>query len=291
MRNRSRRSTPIPRANKYAEWQDNHLWMQFRFGEGTGTTTSDLSRRVINTTISGTTTGIWTNPALGIKPNSSGTYLWLLDADIPGIDDFYAVTNTDGDNLLTGEMIYVEFAMSIAAAPASDTTNYIMSMGRRDEAGTNDWGTFAWRINQNLQPTFQVQRRGQSSANTLRTAGAAGAMPADGTMHSYAMLLEPDGSVSWFKDGTLTASSSITISEGPIADTASGIALMSRHTSSSPWTPTSTPVGAGSVAPYVKRIHIGRCAHTAANLALIERLFVDMSATGQLPPYFGDITL
>lgn len=291
MRNRSRRSTPIPRANKYAAWKDNHLWMHFRFGEGTGTTTSDSSRRVVDTTINGTTTGIWTNPSLGINPNSAGTYLWLLDANIPGVDDFYAITNANGDNLLTGEMIYVEFAMSIAADPTGDTTNYIMSMGRRDETGTNDWGTFAWRINQNRRPTFQLQRRGIANQNTLISAGTDGVMPADGTMHSYAMLLEPDGTVSWFKDGVLTNSASITISEGPIIDTASGIAIMGRHTTSTPWTPTAAPVAAGTVAPYLKRMHIGRCAHTAANLALIERLLVDMSATGQLPPYFGDITL
>lgn len=289
MRNLPRRTT-IPRANKYADWKDNHLWVHFRFGEGAGTTTSDSSRTVVNTTINGTTTGIWTNPAIGIKPNSAGTYLWLLDANIPGIDALYECTNANGDNLLTGEMIYIEFAASIAAAPASDTSNYIMSMGRRDETGTNDWGTFAWRINQNLQPTFQVQRRGTSALNTLRTAGAEGAMPADGTMHSYAMFLEPDGTVSWFKDGTLTASSSVTISECPIIDTASGIAIMGRHTTSAPWTPTANPMAAGSVAPYLKRMHIGRCAHTSANLALLNRLVVDMAATGELPPYFGGIT-
>lgn len=274
-----------PRANDYAAWKNNHLWLHFRFGEGTGTTTSDKSGRVVNTTINGTTTGIWTNPALGIKPNSAGTYLWLLDADVPGIDAFYDCTD-----LLADQIFYIEFAASIAGTPTSDTANYIMSMGRRDETGTNDWGTFAWRINQNLQPTFQLQRRGTSNQNTLRSAGTGGAMPADGTMHSYAMMLEDDGTVSWYKDGTLTASASVTLSEGPLADTASGIAIMGRHTTSSPWTPTGMPMAAGSVAPYVKRIHIGRCAKSAANRALLERLFVDMAATGNLPRYFGDIT-
>lgn len=303
------RKTPVsilPSSRVYEVAAANHDFFLLTFGETSGSTLSDKSRAVVGQSLIGTQT-VWGNPTLGITPaadtafqinaSRSSAAASAKAGRIYRVDDSrISRVAADGALLSTGgAMIYIMFRLSIAAAPASDISNYLLSMGRQGAGGSPDpYGQASIRISAVRVPQLELRRRGQTGA--LLTPGSGVALIAGGAARSYLLLMSEatpsDLQIDWFVDASPTVSVSSTftgaLDECPLEQSGSGICLLGRGGTTSPFAPASF-IGSGSVAPVVQWIGVGRCAASAANRAALLESWQAMHALGEMPAAFGRI--
>lgn len=286
-----------PDAQLYADAAAAHDYLLFNFGEAAGTALSDKSGSINAQALIGTTSGIWANPTRGITP-ATDTALQINTANSPAAAVAKAgrIYKFDGNRL--GGIIYLAARLSIAAAPGSDTANYLFSCGRQGASGSADaYGQLSMRISAGRVPQLEIRRRGQSGSLLTPGAGAGSALVAGGSARTILCLLseanDTDLQVDWFIDGGLSAAASSTqvgaLAEGPLQNDSAGVVLLGKSAATGSFVPANF-IGAGSVAPVVEWVMMGRCANTAANRTRIISSVGALHTYRRLPADFAAIT-
>ena len=300
MRN-SRRIAIKNRGSVYQLAATNHDWLLFNFGETSGTTVSDRSGYVYNFPVSGTTTGLWSNSLRGITPsadnaiqfNSTSTTTTLLDR----LSNIYKFDNSAS----VGRLQYIMFKMGINAAPATDTSNYLLSFGRQSPGGITDaYGQLSIRINANRIPNLELRKRGTIGSLSTMGAGTGATLStgSPGSARTYLVLISTisggvDLQVDWFTDASVnpTNSNSIVggVAAGPLRNDAAGVVIMGKSSASTPFGP-STLIGSGSVSPIVDWIGFGACSDNPTNRSAIIESWVGYCSLRDMPEAFSRIT-
>ena len=286
------------RGSVYQQAAANHDWFLFNFGEASGATVSDRSGSVSALTLSGTTTGVWANPTRGITPaTDTAAQLKTSAVSTSALDRLARIYQFDAGAV--GRLQYILFRMGLNAAPASDTANYLLSLGRQGAGGSTDaFGQLSIRINATRVPNLELRKRG--TLGTLATIGSGQALAtgSPGVARSYLVLLSEtnagaDLQVDWFADGGAnpTNSNSIAggIAAGPLRNDAAGAVILGRGSPTNPYAP-ANQIGSGSVAPVVEWLGFGACADNAGNRAAIVEAWQGYHALRDMPAAFGRIT-
>lgn len=258
----------------------------FPLTEGTGTTISDLAG-ISDLTVVGTTTNIWSVPSSGIKLTTDNHV--ILDLDTLTAEQLARVNSIyDMSGGYTDSIIYFAATIGIAAAPASDTSNYILSMGRRDDVGANPYGELMLRITGQSKPAWHFRSRADTSTNAYSNATTA--LPTTNTPTSIFTYILPGetSNVPWYTNGASDGTGTLAglDTTGPIADPV-GLSLFGRRISDN--TSVGTRLGAGSVEPTVRNLLLGRCSYNAGNIQRLQDLAAYMHFHGRLPSWFAEI--
>lgn len=296
MRKSDSKVTLSPASSLISDSAANHDWFFWNFSEGAtdsaATSVSDKSG-VSDQALVGTTAGVWANPALGITPAVDTAFqinsvLSSADASARAerIYDF-------SGNTLNNDLIYIMTRLSVAGSPATDTSNNVLSFGRRG-SGVDAYGQIALRLSTGRIPQLELRKRGENGVLHATSSNTALAL---GAPQSFLCILSQpnttDLEVEWRVDGSLSIANSVVVAgglaAGPLSVPAAGIVLLGKGSVTSPFGP-SVYVGAGTVAPIVHWIGIGRCADNAANREALLTSWQHLHQTRELPPAFARIS-
>lgn len=261
----------------FSEWGEN----------AAATTVSDLSGTAVAIPVDGTTAGLGATPSLGVTLTTDN-HIWLNNLvsglDMEFINSIYDCTNG------FDRIVFFAADVTIAAAPASDVTNYLLSMGKRDDVNPDAWGQLCVRLNLNRKPNWHLRTR--RAVQTNEVSGSSTAI-ATGTPTSIFGVLLPGTTANsiWYMDGVLDNTGNIASIDtmGPLAESNHGIALMGATSNNSPFTPQSR-FGAGTVAPTARNMLIGKCSYNAANQVLLPQLAMYLAKFKRLPAWIDQIT-
>lgn len=295
MRNQANKIALSPVSELISGSAANHDWFFWNFSEGAtssaATSVSDKSG-VSSQALVGTTAGVWANPGLGITPAVDTAFQInsvLSSADASARAE--RLYKFDG-NTLNNDLIYIMTRFSVAGSPATDTSNNLLSFGRRG-SGVDPYGQIAFRISTGRIPQLELRKRGENGTLVATASNSALTL---GVPKSYCCILSQpnttDLEVEWRVDGSLSLSNSGVVTgglaAGPLSVPEAGIVLLGKGSVTSPFGP-SVYIGAGTVAPIVHWIGIGRCADTAANREALLTSWQHLHQNRELPPAFARI--
>lgn len=273
------------------------LW--FPLGDGAGTVLREESGRIGTPTVAGTTAGLWAAPSGGITLTTDNHVL-LNSASLTAEQSAFVESIYDNPSGIYSGILYCGFQLGISGTPAGDLNNFIFSFGSRDDAGAHLTGQLGMRLPVNRRPEWMLRTRETVSTNYFGASPAGAQIPTSGvqqTVFSF-ILPSPDGTtpptsnVAWYFNGVALASATLAEihDKGPISDpVAGGVCVFGRQTAIPPYASTAN-IGAGTVAPTMRNLLIGRCSFTPENVVLLQRLATHMHYRRALPAWFSQIT-
>lgn len=147
----------LPRVTPSANVAVAHPTVWYTLHEGTGTTLADAMGYGPNISVSGTTTGIWTNPG---HFTGDGATVYASSGSSTPIDNIFKLSDLDGKHIICG--------FEILRANSAASTEYAFMWGR--DAVTAGYGAWAINFNGTDQPGFLFRGNGASSS-TVPTFG------------------------------------------------------------------------------------------------------------------------
>lgn len=295
MRNQTSKVALSPVSELITDASANHDWFFWNFSDGaadSGATSVSDKSGVSTQALVGTTAGVWANPATGITPAVDTAFqinsvLSSAEASARAerIYDF-------SGNTLNNDLIYIMTRLSVAGSPATDTSNNLLSFGRRG-SGVDAYGQIALRLSAGRIPQLELRKRGE---NGVLHATSSNTTLALGVPQSFLCIISQpnttDLDVEWRVDGSLSIANSVVVAgglaAGPLSVPEAGIVLLGKGSVTSPFGP-SVYIGAGTVAPIVHWLGVGRCADTAANREALLTSWQHLHQNRELPAAFARI--